>query len=184
MLTSLAKNPSHTFDKRRFGDDFEVLPPVQQTKVAANLAERARNAEIQRDGMLDMGISIGTDVIAVISAAIITGRTQARRDRLIAEWVGGGAAEASKDLADYPEPWSGPDSEERNPVGLASGLLRWSFAVPAVFFVASIFDWQGRRYAREGGFASLFYIVGDMIREVSYNRKADALEKEAQEAAA
>lgn len=185
-LYSLAKNPSHPpapFQKASFAADFNELPAQQQAKVAANLAERARNAEIERDGYVDMGISIGADATAVLTAALITGRNQAKRDRMITEWVNGGAAEAGKDLAEYPEPfYSG--SEERNPVGPLNGLLRWGFLVPIVFFVGSAFEWQGRRYAREGGFASMFYVLGDMLRENVYNRRTEALEKEAQEAIA
>lgn len=178
MLSLARKNPDK-FKTDQFLADFESLPEHKRGPAAANLAKRARNAEIERDGMADMMITIGSDAVAVATAAIITGRTKAKRDKMIAEWLAPGGG---KDQAGSEEETPFFKDGEKNPMGIAGiAPLRWAFIVPAVTAIGAIWDWQGQHYARDAAFASTLYVAGDMLAELIYDRRLAALDKEGEE---
>jgi hypothetical protein len=168
MLFSLAQKPNPSFNRTLWKDDWKALNPEKQEAIAMNAAQRAKNAEIELGSTTDMGISIGTDFLAVLTTAVIAGQTKAKRQALMEQWEEAGGDREAEPMG----PFFKGEGGKKDP----TGVLGWwwlpkTFLVPVVLWGVSLFDTGAKRFLKEGGFVSLLTIVAGMVESNLYNRR-------------
>lgn len=181
LMKSGHKQPKK-FNPEAFRSDMMRLPPQEAADVTLKWRERAMNAAEEMAEATNTAFKMLAGGSFVFAAGMLEGRQKAQAESLVEAWEAGGAAEAERDLDEYPTPWSA--GEERNPA-LFLGFLPITLALTALPALLGIFDTGAAPYLRSMALAGTYFFVGELGvmagHRVRKNRLAQASDEEDEE---
>lgn len=158
MKTNGGRAPKK-FNPEAFKTDMMRLPPHEAADVTLKWRERAMNAAEEMAEATNTAFKMLSGGIFVLAAGMLEGRQKAQAEQLVEDWEAGGAAEAERDIEEYPTPWSA--GEMRNPA-LFLGFMPITLALTALPAIFGIFDTGAAPYLREAAKAGTYFFVGEL----------------------